>query len=96
MKLLYKIIAFLGLASFFTFPVAAAEVSYTSVLAGTVASIVTVGMPVNEGDVLVTIQSLAGPMAAARANGKGVVKAVYVTPGTAIQQGRVVVMVEEV
>lgn len=42
--------------------VMAADVSYTSVLSGKVDSVVPVGTTVAEGDVLLTVESLAGPI----------------------------------
>lgn len=75
-------------------PVLAADVQYTTVLSGSVVSVVPVGAPVKEGDVLVTVNSLAGPMPAARASSTGVVKAVTVSPGVQVQKGTVVVVVE--
>lgn len=93
-----KRIRTLGLAvllgSMLALPVWASSVSYPSILNGTVATVVPVGAVVHEGDVLVTVQSLAGPIAAARAKASGVVQAVQTAPGEAIQQGTVVVIVE--
>lgn len=74
--------------------VMAADVSYTSVLSGKVDSVVPVGTTVAEGDVLLTVESLAGPMPAARANSSGTVKSVTIQPGAAVTQGTVVVVVE--
>lgn len=74
--------------------VMAADVSYTSVLSGKVDSVVPVGTTVAEGDVLLTVESLAGPMQAARANSSGTVKSVTIQPGSAVTQGTVVVVVE--
>lgn len=74
--------------------VMAADVSYTSVLSGKVDSVVPVGTTVAEGDVLLTAESLAGPMPAARANSSGTVKSVTIQPGSAVTQGTVVVVVE--
>ncbi|WP_288298597.1 biotin/lipoyl-containing protein [uncultured Megasphaera sp.] len=76
--------------------VMAADVSYTSVLSGKVDSVVPVGTTVAEGDVLLTVESLAGPMPAARANSNssGTVKSVTIQPGSAVTQGTVVVVVE--
>ena len=42
-----------------------------------------------------TVQSLAGPMPAVRADADGTVKTVLVQPGTQVQQGAVVLIVEE-
>ena len=74
--------------------VAALAASYTSVLSGKVDSVVPVGTTVAEGDVLLTVESLAGPMPAAWANSSGTVKSVTIQPGSAVTQGTVVVVVE--
>lgn len=96
MKKEYKVLAALGLAgSLFSAPATAADVPYTSVLSGNVVSVTPVGTAVKEGDVLVTVDSLAGPMAAARANGDGTVKSVYVAAGASVESGAVVVVLEE-
>lgn len=71
----------------------AADVQHTAVLGGTVASVSPVGAAVKEGDVLLTVNALAGPMPATRANINGVVKAVMVHPGSDVHQGEVVVIV---
>lgn len=94
MKRIRHILLATALCSLLAGTVFAAPVSYTSVLNGTVESVVPVGTAVHEGDVLVTVQSLAGPMAAARARTSGVVQAVKTAPGDAITQGTVVVVVE--
>lgn len=73
----------------------AADVSYTSVLSGSVVSVSSAGAPVKAGDVLMMVQSLAGPMPAVRADADGTVKTVLVQPGTQVQQGAVVLIVEE-
>lgn len=80
--------------SIFAMPVLAAEMTYTSVLSGTVVQVIPVGTAVREGEVLVTVQSLAGPMAAARASGNGTVKSVSVAPGEQVQQGTAVMVIE--
>ena len=46
-------------------PAVAADVSYTTVLSGSVVSVAPVGAAVKGGDVLLTVNSLAGPMPAA-------------------------------
>jgi biotin carboxyl carrier protein len=53
-----------------------------------------VGTPVKEGDVLATVNSLAGPMAAVRATVDGIVKTVMVKVGEQVQQGTIVVVLE--
>lgn len=70
----------------------AADVSQTSVLTGKIVSVVAVGTAVREGDTLVRVQSLTGPIAAARATVDGVVKSVSVKTGDAVKPGQVVVV----
>lgn len=94
MKRIRKIGLAVLLGSMLALPVWASSVSYPSILNGTVETVVPVGTVVHEGDVLVTVQSLAGPIAAARAKASGVVQDVQTAPGETIQQGTVVVIVE--
>ena len=84
----------LGLAAMAVMPVSAAEVAYTSVLSGTVTTVSAVGTVVREGDVLLTVNTLTGPMAAARAQPAGVVKSVAVGAGSIVNAGETVVVVE--
>ena len=84
----------LGLAAMAVMPVSAAEVAYTSVLSGTVTTVSAVGTVVREGDVLLTVNTLTGPMAAARAQSAGVVKSVAVRAGSTVNAGETVVVVE--
>lgn len=72
----------------------AAPVSYQSVLTGKVASVVNVGAPVTEGQTLVTVETLAGPMAAVKSTVTGTVSAVNVTVGSDVSRDQVVVTVE--
>lgn len=72
----------------------AAPVSYQSVLTGKVASVVNIGAPVTEGQTLVTVETLAGPMAAAKSTVTGTVSAVNVTVGSDVSRDQVVVTVE--
>lgn len=74
--------------------VMAAPVSYQSVLTGKVASTVAVGTSVTVGQTLVTVETLAGPMAAAKSTVNGTVTAVDVTVGSDISRDQVVVTVE--
>ena len=83
----------LGLAAMAVMPVSAAEVAYTSVLSGTVTTVSAVGTVVREGDVLLTVNTLTGPMAAARAQ-SAVVKSVAVGAGSTVNAGETVVVVE--
>lgn len=97
MKKFRKLAVLAGLAGLMAMPAAAADVSYATVLSGSVVSVVSVapvGATVKEGDVLLTVNSLAGPMPAARSDKEGVVKTVLVQPGSQVQQGAVVVVVE--
>ena len=56
-----------ALAAAVAMPAEAAEVSQSAVLSGTVTSVVAVNTPVKEGEVLATVDSLVGPVPAARA-----------------------------
>lgn len=94
MKKFRKLAVLAGLAGLMAMPAAATDVSYTTVLSGSVVSVAPVGATVKEGDVLLTVNSLAGPMPAARSDKEGVVKTVLVQPGSQVQQGAVVVVVE--
>lgn len=73
---------------------AAQMVPQTSVLSGTVISVVAEGTPVKEGDVLVTVNSLAGPVPAVRASGDGVVKEVRAVRGQAVGKQDVLAVIE--
>lgn len=95
MKKLRYILAVLAVTFTMMSAVFAADVSYETVLSGNVVSVSSAGTPVKAGDVLMTVQSLAGPMPAVRANTDGIVKNVLVYPGTQVQQGTVVLVVEE-
>ena len=92
MKKFRKLAVLAGLAGLMAMPAAAADVSYTTRLS--VVCVAPVGATVKEGDVLLTVNSLAGPMPAARSDKEGVVKTVLVQPGSQVQQGVVVVVVE--
>lgn len=96
MKKQHKLAIALGLAGALSLSSAAlaADVQHTAVLGGTVDTVAPVGAAVKEGDVLLTVNALTGPMPAARSSVNGVVKAVMVQPGTAVQPGSVVVVVE--
>lgn len=94
MKKLRKLALLLGMLGLMAMPAAAADVSYVTVLSGNVVSVVAVGTPVKEGDVLLTVNSLAGPMPAARADREGVVDSVLVQPGVQVQEGETVVVVD--
>lgn len=75
------------------FQALANDVNHETVLTGTVVSVVPVGTVVKEGDTLVTVKTLAGPMAASRATVSGVVTSVEVASGTQVSRGQKVVVV---
>lgn len=87
-------LAFVALLALGITSVMAAPVSYQSVLTGKVAAVVAVGSPVTEGQTLVTVETLAGPMAAAKSTVNGTVSAVNVTVGSDVSRDQVVVTVE--
>ena len=94
MKMMRRFLTALGLTGLRAMPVSAAEVAYTSVLSGTVTSVAAVGQTVQEGDVLLTVNTLTGPMAAARAQSAGVVKSVAVSAGSTVNAGETALVVE--
>jgi len=69
---------------------ASAAVDQVGVLSGPVTDVVTSGIAVREGDTLVRVNTLAGPVPAARATTSGVVAEVLVKPGDSIKIGDVV------
>lgn len=73
---------------------AAQLVPQKSVLSGTVVSVVAPGTPVKEGDVLITVNSLAGPVPAVRASGDGIVKEIRTAQGQPVNKQDVLVVIE--
>ena len=73
---------------------ASAAVDQIGVLSGTVSYLVAPGAAVQEGDILVRVDTLAGSQPAARATTNGVVAEVLVKPGDAIKIGDVVVRIK--
>ena len=65
-----------------------------AIMAGTVVSVVEPGTAVKEGDVLVTVTSLAGAVPASRAAADGVVKEVKVVKGQSLNKQDVVAVIE--
>ena len=91
----------LGIAMLVAASVCGAAIAYASGiiqqkpdLEGTVISVVAPGTTVREGDVLATVNSLAGPVPAARAEADGVVKEVMVEKGQKINKQDLVATVE--
>lgn len=94
MKFLVMAAVGVSLATGFVFTASAANVNQESVLTGQVVSVVPVGTVVKEGDVLVTVQSLTGPMPAARSTVNGVVTSVTVKNGDQVNRAQVVAVVD--
>lgn len=65
-----------------------------AIMVGTVVSVVEPGTAVKEGDVLVTVTSLAGAVPASRAAADGVVKEVKVVKGQSLNKQDVVAVIE--
>ena len=65
-----------------------------TIMGGTVVSVVEPGTAVKEGDVLVTVTSLAGAVPASRAAADGVVKEVKVVKGQSLNKQDVVAVIE--
>lgn len=65
-----------------------------AIMARTVVSVVEPGTAVKEGDVLVTVTSLAGAVPASRAAADGVVKEVKVVKGQSLNKQDVVAVIE--
>ena len=72
-----------------------AAVDQIAVLSGKVISVVSPGTPVHEGDILVKVDTLTGPVTAARASTNGVVAEVLVKPGDVVKIGDVVVRIRQ-
>lgn len=87
-------LALAALAAAGVYSVSAEDVSQQAVLNGTVVSVIEVGTPVKEGDVLVSVDSLVGGVPAARADRDGVVKEVRVQKGQTIAKQDVVAVLE--
>ena len=69
-------------------------VDQRGVLAGRVVSLLAPGTAVQEGDILVRVETMTGPVPAARATTKGVVAEVLVKPGDSISVGQVVARIQ--
>ncbi|CUH95511.1 hypothetical protein P22_1582 [Propionispora sp. 2/2-37] len=69
-----------------------------SVLSGKVLAnhLVVAGTAVREGDILVMVDSITGPVPAVRSTTDGVVREVLVKPGESIRAGEVLVRIESV
>jgi len=65
-----------------------------AIMARTVVSVVEPGTAVKEGDVLVTVTSLAGAVPASRAAADGIVKEVKVVKGQSLNKQDVVAVIE--
>ncbi|MEE3452142.1 hypothetical protein [Dialister sp.] len=72
----------------------AAEISQNAVISGTVTSVVELNASIKEGQILATVDSLVGPVPAARADADGIVKKVLVVKGQQINKSEAVVIIE--
>lgn len=72
----------------------AAEAAQQAIVQGKVTSVIAIDTVVKEGDVLAEVDSLVGPVPAARADADGIVKQVLVTLGDTINKQDVVAVVE--
>ena len=90
------VISLVMILAFASFAFAAGAIEQTSSLAGTVVAegLVAPGTIVAEGQVLVKVKTIAGTAAAARANCRGKVVSVDVSPGSSIVAGQVVATVQ--
>lgn len=66
----------------------AAPIAQGTVLGGVVAEVVAPGTTVKEGDVLLKVNTIGGPMVAARATVSGVVETVSVSKGASVEVGQ--------
>ena len=90
------VLSLVMLVMFASFAFAAGAIAQTSSLTGTVVAegLVSTGMLVSEGQVLVKVKTIAGTAAAARANCSGKVVSVSVSPGSSIVAGQVVASIQ--
>jgi len=75
---------------------ATAAVDQIGVLSGPVTDVAIQGVAVREGDILVRVNTLTGPVPAARATTNGVVTEVLVKTGDSIKIGDIVARIEGV
>ena len=73
---------------------ASPAVDQRGVLAGKVISLLAPGTAVREGDILIRVETMTGPVPAARATTNGVVSEVLVKPGDSIRVGQVVARIQ--
>ena len=74
--------------------VMAMPVSQKSVLEGSVAKVVAVGENVKEGDALLYVETIGGPMVAARASESGKVVKVSVEKGATVEVGQDIAVID--
>lgn len=96
MKLKYTLALAAGLLCFACGEALAAGtiVEEKAVLGGKAAEVIAVGTEVKEGDALVTVETLAGPVSAAKATADGIVRDVLVEKGDTVEKQTVVVILE--
>lgn len=90
------ILAVLGLMASLVFStlVMASPVAQKSVLGGTVTEVINVGTEVKEGDALLYVETIGGPMVAARASEAGKVVNVTVEKGAKVEVGQDIAAIE--
>ena len=69
-------------------------VEQRAVIGGTVQSVVTTGASVAEGDVLAEVDTLAGPVPAAKASVDGTIREVRAEKGQDVRRGDVIALLE--
>lgn len=84
----------LALAALLAGTAEAAVVEQKAVIGGDVQSVLTVGTAVTEGEVLAEVNTLAGPVPAAKASADGTVTEVCVARGDTVARGDVVAVLE--
>lgn len=92
-KILAAAVVLAGLA--LTSEAAGPLMEQKAVLGGRVESIVEEGAAVAEGDILATVDTLAGPVPAAKAAGDGTVREVRAEKGQTVARGDVVAVLEQ-
>ncbi len=73
----------------------AAPITQNSVLGGVVVDTVAVGTQVKEGDSLLSVETIGGPMVAARATVNGTVTSVTVEKGAKVNVGQAVAVIND-
>lgn len=94
-KMILSVILSLMTIMFTAVVAMATNVSQTTVLGGAVTEVVATGTQVKEGDVLLTVETIGGPMVAARATVAGTVQSVSVQKGANVEVGQEVAVIND-